>query len=279
MAQCRKNADILFVESGYIGLESVGKLRAVRRTSGAEVYLFSESDWPFALVPGLYCSLTKRLPWARSWAFVLDDANFVNGEGVARRYLFSFIGRLSTHPIRERIRLLDGPHTPCLDTSNGLQRFGYWDYRRTFSRVLTESDFVLCPRGIGSSSMRVFETMRAGRVPVIISDDWIEPPCGSWARFSIRVPELDIERIPEICERHRHQAATMGALARRTFVEYFSPAAFFDSALDTIRLFARDPKMGPINILRAISSREIKTVAHRLRRAKFYPPFGTTKSD
>ena len=163
LAQERKNADIiLFVESGYIGLESVGKLRAVQRASGAELLLFSESDWPFALVPGLYCSLTKRLPWARSWAFVLDDVNLTEGEGCDRPYLYSFIGRLSTHPIREKIRRLDGANTPCLDISLGPQRFGYWDYKDTFSSVLRESYFVLCPRGIGSSSMRVFETMRAG---------------------------------------------------------------------------------------------------------------------
>ncbi len=36
------------------------------------------------------------------------------------------------------------------------------------------------PRGIGASSVRIFEAMRAGRAPVIISDDWIVPPVGDW---------------------------------------------------------------------------------------------------
>lgn len=241
----------------------------MQRASGAELLLFSESDWPFALVPGLYCSLTKRLPWARSWAFVLDDVNLTEGESCDRPYLYSFIGRLSTHPIREKICRLDGADTPCLDISLGPQRFGYWDYKDTFSSVLRESYFVLCPRGIGSSSMRVFETMRAGRVPVIISDDWIEPPCGDWARFSIRVSEREIERIPEICACNRNQAAAMGDLAQRTFVQHFSPSTFLDSALDAIRLVAPDQTLGPIDVLRALSSREIKTVAHQMRRAMF----------
>ena len=230
-----KNADIvLFVESGYIGLDCIGKLNAVRRASTAEAFVFSESDWPFPLAPGLYCSLTKKLPWARSWSFILDDANFREEGRSDKPFLYSFVGRLSTHSIRERIRRLDGPNTPCLDISDGPKRFGCWDENHTFARVLAGSDFVLCPRGIGSSSIRVFEAMRAGRVPVIVSDDWIEPPCGEWSRFSVRVAERDVERIPEICASRRHQAIAMGKLARQTFRQYFSPSNFLDSALDAI---------------------------------------------
>ena len=112
---------------------------------------------------------------------------------------------------------------------------------------------------------------------MIISDDWIEPPCGDWARFSIRVAEREIERIPEICACCRHQATAMGDLARRTFVQYFSPSAFLDNALDAIRVVPHDTKLGPITVLRAISSREIKTVAYQMRRAMFSPEFDATK--
>jgi len=270
LTERRRHAEIiLFVESGYIGLESIRKVRAVWHETGADIYIFSESDWPFAFIPGLYCSLTRALPWARSWAFLLDDEEPSEGESRDHPYLFSFIGRLSTHPLREKIRRLDGVDRPCLDVSEGPKRFKDWDYKRTASRVLSESRFVLCPRGIGSSTIRVFETMRAGRVPVIISDAWIEPPVGDWSSFSLRVPERDVEHIPEICARHLHLATSMGELARRTFAQFFSPATFLDSALDVIRLVAPHPTLRFSTVAQAFSAREIKTIAHHLRRTIF----------
>ena len=50
---------------------------------------------------------------------------------------------------------------------------------------------MICPRGWGSSSIRLFEVMEMGRVPVIISDAWVnEAP--KWADFSVRVSEADV---------------------------------------------------------------------------------------
>jgi hypothetical protein len=269
LARSRCDADIiLFVESGYFGLGSIAKFHAVSRQNGsARHFVFSEGDWPFAYIPGLYCSLTKRLPWAFSWAYLLDDAGPAAAASVAAPYLFSFLGRKSTHPVREGIvRCLDSRQTPCLDVASGAGRFRGWDYRETYALLLANSRFVLCPRGIGSSSIRIFDAMRAGRVPVIISDAWIEPPVGEWARFSIRVPEGAIERIPQICERHLDAAPAMGDLARRTFEEYFSPAKFLDAALDFLRSTAPAHASygdGFARPARALSAREFRTVAHR----------------
>jgi hypothetical protein len=41
----------------------------------------------------------------------------------------------------------------------------------TWRETIADSKFVLCPRGEGLSSIRLFETMSSGRVPVIIADD------------------------------------------------------------------------------------------------------------
>ena len=47
--------------------------------------------------------------------------------------------------------------------------------RERFRSVMGRSRFVLCPRGKGTSSIRLYEALAYGCVPVIISDDWVAP--------------------------------------------------------------------------------------------------------
>ena len=62
---------ILYVESGYVGLADLpGLLRRVRAAPLAMHFMFSESDWPFPVLPGAYPSLSKPCPWAHSWSFL-----------------------------------------------------------------------------------------------------------------------------------------------------------------------------------------------------------------
>ena len=75
--------------------------------------------------------------------------------------------------------------------------------------------------------MRLFETMQAGRAPVILADDWVEPDGPAWERFSVRVREEDYESIPARLEALEPEAAAMGRLARRQWEEWFSPPVIF----------------------------------------------------
>jgi len=272
VADAREADIILFVESGYLGFRSITDFIAASRRNGeAEYFVFSESDWPFPYVPGLYPSLASTRPWAYSWSYLLNETDVTRDTTGKRRYLFSFIGRISTNPVRRRVQQLDSRNTPCLDLSSGPQRFADWDYQRTFAHLLDGSHFILCPRGIGASSMRIFEAMRAGRVPVIIGDSWIEPPVGDWSAFSLRIPEHAVERIPDICTDYLDRAASMGDLARATFQRYFAPPVFLDRALDFIRLNEERPGIALRTVIsraiRTLSVREIRTMAYHAKSA------------
>jgi predicted O-methyltransferase YrrM len=50
---------------------------------------------------------------------------------------------------------------------------------------------VLCPRGMGSSSIRFFETLCMGRIPIHISDEYILPDADviDYSRFCIDIPQ------------------------------------------------------------------------------------------
>ena len=143
-------------------------------------------------------------------------------------FLFSFLGRSATHPVRRKIRSLDSTSTPCLDVADGSKRFPCFDYSRTYAQLLGRSRFILCPRGFGVSSIRIFEAMSFGRVPVIISDAWQPPPGIPWREFSVVIPERNVSGIPVVLEKLESKAQLMGELARQVFDTHFAPAVFLD---------------------------------------------------
>lgn len=250
----------LFVEVNYVG---VGQLLPSAVRDGP-AFVFSECDWPYPFMPGVYCSLTRPFPWARSWSHILADGGAVGQHDDAPEYLFSFIGRLATHPCRTSLRGLDSPTTPCLDVSEAADRFPGWDYLEGYRRLMRSSWFVLCPRGFGASSIRIFEAMRAGRVPVVIGDGWIPPPRADWSSFSIRVREADVAAIPTILREHASMARDMGLKARRIFEQLYAPSIFLENLLD----FCIDelPLGGRFSSIargaRAFSTREIREILY-----------------
>jgi len=88
--------------------------------------------------------------------------------------------------------------------------------------ILQKSKFILCPRGFSPSSWRCFETMKVGRVPVIVSDEWVPPPGLPWDKFSIRIPEAEVESIPALLESLEYRAEEMGKKARQEWFAHFS---------------------------------------------------------
>lgn len=81
----------------------------------------------------------------------------------SKKYLASFIGRLSTHPIRQEMaKHLKNRDDMYISEGNKGTRF--------FVKKMLESYIALCPRGAGGSSFRFFEAMQLGVVPFLIGD-------------------------------------------------------------------------------------------------------------
>jgi hypothetical protein len=226
---------ILYLEYGYVGLSELPRLiHCVGGAPSAMHFLFSEADWPFPILPGAYPSLYKPCPWAHSWCY-LPKSDVGNSElniSISEpRFLFSFLGRTSTHPLRKTILTLDSENSPCLDIADASQRFPAFDYSKTYWAMIADSKFVLCPRGFGASSIRIFEVMSLGRVPVIISDQWRQSPGIPWKEVCVFVPEKDISSIPAMLRQLEGDSRTMGKLAQEAFNEFFAPSVFFDRLL------------------------------------------------
>jgi hypothetical protein len=74
---------------------------------------------------------------------------------------------------------------------------GYWS---SYSTQLLESKFQLIPRGLGLHSHRLLESIRAGSIPVLLSDGYVLPfdSIIPWEKAIIRIPEIEFQSIPEI---------------------------------------------------------------------------------
>ncbi len=71
-----------------------------------------------------------------------------------------------------------------------------------YTAVLKKSRFSLCPLGTGPSSIRFWESLGAGAIPIIIADDfWLpEEENFNWSTCCIRIPEDNINNLLEIVQ-------------------------------------------------------------------------------
>jgi len=176
------------------------------RRFGSKTFVLDQRDTPTYTWPGIYVSASRR--WRRSTVRggpypVLPNAP--NPREAPPTLLFSFMGA-RTHPVRERLLAITHPRAIVEDTSDthtmpwltGPQSPQTSHHR--FATVLQRSKFVLCPRGHGPSSFRLYEALSAGRVPVVISDGWLAPPGVAWNGCTVRVPERQADDVVEILE-------------------------------------------------------------------------------
>jgi hypothetical protein len=73
------------------------------------------------------------------------------------------------------------------------------DRKRQYKEVLNQSIFSLCPSGAGPNTIRLWESIRLGAIPVVISDQCLLPgDVTLWRRASVLIPETQnaVQAIP-----------------------------------------------------------------------------------
>jgi len=202
-------------------------------------YVYCEKALISRVLPGLATSMPKR-PWdfgryraATYTSHSVSNSNaFISYEAIAppRDLLFSYVGRES-HPMRRKImKAFTGIADVWIEDSG---EYDHWNLnapnrearQKHYVEIIKRSQFVLCPRGWSPSSIRVYEVMACGRVPVIISDLWRPPQVAGgpdWGSFSIFVTEAEIGSLEPILRNRAPEALEMGRRARESWEEYFS---------------------------------------------------------
>ncbi|HVS85869.1 MAG TPA: exostosin family protein [Gaiellaceae bacterium] len=206
-----------------------------------KVFVYDERDLPRDSLPGVYVSMPRgSFDPHRHRAFAYYRlANDVGGVPEdPPDLLFSFQGR-RVGPVRPAVLALSHPRAVVEDTSRydffGPQSPLLDDARRRYREVMGRSKFVLCPRGSGTGSFRLFEALACGRVPVVVSDDWVAPEGIAWETCSLRVPERDVRTIPGRLEALEPQWPELSTAAASVYREWFAGDVWFHRAVEHCR--------------------------------------------
>ena len=123
-----------------------------------------------------------------------------NFETKDKDILFSFVGTPSTHHIRMKmanriqgigIIYREGYHVDpnVFNNINTKEK-----EEKEYKEVLERSRFSLCPRGSSPSSVRFWESIDAGAIPILISDYWVLPEW-DWNNTIIHIKENEFEKM------------------------------------------------------------------------------------
>ena len=164
----------------------------------AKLFLASRKDNNGLDIPLL--SSTHRLPF------------FKRG----KKFLGSFIGRTSTHEIREELKKKFSDNRDFLIADGN---FG----SRYFVKNTLRSFISFCPRGYGGSSFRFFESIQLGVVPFLIGDLDTRPfkEQIDWEKISFYTADTkDVDRI--ITSKTKEELIKMGEQAKKIYEEKIS---------------------------------------------------------
>ena len=153
----------------------------------------------------------------------------------------SFVGNMRSHASRRvlleglRSHLLASPDFSLFVDAmeifhEFLPREAAAERRDLFLRIMGESLTVLCPRGHGLNSIRFFEAMCLGRVPILISDGCALPLEDEidWDSLILRIPEGEAGNAGPLlsewfAERGARRLEVQGLKNRMVWEQFFTP--------------------------------------------------------
>jgi len=146
---------------------------------------------------------------------------------------------LQSRRVKALLRKVTGRSTADLHATRDLER------ERTvyfeFLNNVIGTDYTLCARGAGNFSYRFYETLAAGRVPLMIDTDCVLPFADKidWSRHCCIVPERELKNIGShlLAFHAKLNAETFAKLqsANRTLWEsYLSPNGAYVHVIDAV---------------------------------------------
>lgn len=179
----------------------------------------------------VYCShLTADYPQCSSqvqfhpWPlYAVNAENPQRMEGLifkpwmTKRYLCSFVGCVDNEYYRSDIRLqLRRVMTQPQARTSFFSENETWFFRqevfgtvcgqgippavKTYNQILSDSVFSLCPEGSGPNTIRLWESLAVGSIPVLFANDWVPPELDglAWEDISITVQPDEVPRLFDI---------------------------------------------------------------------------------
>jgi hypothetical protein len=108
--------------------------------------------------------------------------------------------------------------------------------RKEYLQNLIDSDYVICARGAGNFSYRLYETLSCGRIPVFIDTDCVLPfeSAIDWKQYCVWVDESDVANLPErVADFHARLSpgdfVDRQHACRELWEQWLSPTGFFSN--------------------------------------------------
>lgn len=204
-------ADYILVYNKHLTQQSRFELKLLVseyfRRNANRIIIYDETDEPTFIISGLYVSTDTRttghhilpVPYLQSKLMLINPPDYR-----IKDTLCSFWGR-DSHEVRRQLFTLNKDHFSIENTSH----FDFFDMspanqqnilnqRSKYLKSLSTSKYSLCPRGLGTCSIRLFESIRSHAVPIIISDHYEAPRMFDWELASIRIRQSQVQQISEI---------------------------------------------------------------------------------
>lgn len=241
LCEVPERSDVIFItdlrwENNYAAL----RFHPLVRLYPKKCFAISDRDEPPRFVRGILTSLT-RSPWNcgrfQSGSYFLFHPDFKNPHIERRyrepeaappekKYLFSFVGRrcnaLRAELFAQRFSRPDVLVSDTSDYDNFVHRDPARDPRKhTYAEISLASKFILCPRGNGAASIRLFEAMQLGIAPVIISDVWVFPEGPDWRSCAVILKERELPELEQRLSQREGEWRALGARARAAYDAYF----------------------------------------------------------
>ena len=233
-------ADLLIL-TGFSKQEHFGLIHKLPEVAKYQekTIIISEWDHPVELLPGFYSSGSQSSALRDvmdGWHFPFLNERFPNQNlqlsnqesQNKRNFLASFLGYPS-HIIRIQLAKLFGQFPDMsIQVTKDYHHFemnkdlAAKTRQQRYAELFRNSQFSLCPRGRGPSSMRLYDSMRFGVVPVVISDEWVRPSFVDWESCSIQVKEKHLKHLHEILIEHQGDCEKMGQAARAVYENHFA---------------------------------------------------------
>jgi len=146
----------------------------------------------------------------------------------------------------------------CCRVTDGYFHMTYdWPQQRAlrdeYTALIAQSRFVFCPRGDGLTSLRFFETLAFGRIPILVADDTALPLEGEIAydEFMVRVPERQVENwevyLDAFLLAHPY-LEVRSSLARNAYLLWFTLSSLNRLVERSLRNRARNSAVNPLRI-------------------------------
>ena len=146
---------------------------------------------------------------------LFKDVDFLKCE---RKYLYSFVGGYNQgymNKIRPKIFEMKHPENCLVQNSNGwhFEKVVYGQQKKdgtytkdvknieNYNQILLDSRYSLCPCGSGPNSIRFWESLAIGSIPVLLSDTLDLPNHELFDNTIVRVKESELENLNNILEK------------------------------------------------------------------------------